>query len=123
MHMHLSGLSNSFMQFVPALEQAMVEHGYNPSDFSITRTLALNQPRYRGFCSSYSYTVTVDGRTFTVVLSGDADGGDTNFLSYFYNICLAPEEKDHPLERKLVNMFARVEHWLVEDPLNKKHSD
>jgi hypothetical protein len=84
-----AGFSPEFMRKLPALEQAMVAHGLEPSQFVISKDwatqAAVPYPFLKPFF--YDYTVFVGDENFTVT-----EPNDIRFLEYFYNRCIAPDD-------------------------------
>jgi hypothetical protein len=111
--------SAEFVKELPALEQAMTEHGIDPASFVISKDLA-SGPRlpivFRPDGNPLEYTVFVKGRSFTVT-----QPDDLSFLAYFYGLCVPAEYKDaphsaahllHAEEQKLEALIGRLEKWL-----------
>src|SRR5260370_16839700 len=86
----VGGFSAAFMRRLPALEEAMVAHGLEPSQFVISKdratpaTVPLIGPFF------YHYAVFVGEEHFTVT-----DPNDIQFLHYFYKPC-TPEHQTSP---------------------------
>ena len=111
----------AFLQRLPALERAMIDHGIDPAAFVIARNLAQSPHlpvAYQPDGNMLEYTVFVKGRSFTVT-----QPNDQAFLKYFYDLCVAQEHKDaphslaqavHSGERKLEALIGRLEKWLNE---------
>ena len=84
----VGGFSAEFMRRLPALEQAMVAHGLEPSEFVISKdraTPAATVPFIGPFF--YDYSVFVGEESFTVT-----EPNDMVFLEYFYERCIAEDE-------------------------------
>ena len=83
----VGGFSAQFMRKLPLVEQAMREHGLEPSEFVIskdyasTATIPIMGPFF------YSYSVFFGEETFTVT-----EPNDMVFLDYFYKRVLAVDE-------------------------------
>jgi hypothetical protein len=104
----------AFVKRLPALEKAMRDLGHDPSALVIARNLARSPhlPIFnRPDGNLLEYTVFVKGRSFTVT-----QANDMRFLEYFYELCVAPEQRDDPHsqseEQKLESLFGRVSRWL-----------
>jgi hypothetical protein len=86
----VGGFSPEFMRKLPALEQAMIAHGLEPSQFVISKDwatqAAVPYPFLKPFF--YDYTVFVGGENFTVT-----EPNDIRFLEYFYNRCIAADDE------------------------------
>jgi len=126
LHIRLQSASSDFdadfLKQLPALEQVMVEKGLDPSAFIIAKNSPQsNVPLFKGGDPyQYDYTIFVKGESFTVSRSGDAD-----FLRYFTQLCLAPDENNTPLpmaekmilaEHKLEAFVQKIARWLKEAP-------
>jgi hypothetical protein len=101
----VGGFSAEFMRRLPAVEQAMIAHGLEPSRFVISKDPAT--PPTVPFIGPffYAYTVFVDDESFTVT-----EPNDVRFLEYFYQRCIdadaeAPEPRQGP--PGLINRFFR----------------
>ena len=83
----VGGFTAEFMRKVPALEQAMIAHGLEPSQFVISKDRATppSVPFIGPFF--YDYTVFVGDDNFTVT-----EPNDMTFLKYFYERCIAEDE-------------------------------
>ena len=83
----VGGFSALFMRKLPLVEQAMREHGLEPSEFVIskdyasTATIPIMGPFF------YAYSVFFGEETFTVT-----EPNDMVFLDYFYKRVLAADE-------------------------------
>jgi len=111
----IGAFDESFRKRLPAVEQAMREHGIDPAAFVIDHLTRL-PIAYRPDGHPTEYTVFVKGRSFTVT-----HGNDLAFLGYFYALCVAHEHKDEPHslahavhdgEKKLQALIGRLERWL-----------
>jgi hypothetical protein len=61
----------SFLEFLPVVEKAMIDHGLNPRDFIIAKD-ATQFNSYPGLRQRFhSYTVFVRGKNFTVLQPTD----------------------------------------------------
>ena len=106
----VGGFSPEFMRRLPALEQAMIAHGLEPSEFVISKDRAT--PASVPFIGPffYDYTVFVGEENFTVT-----EPNDMVFLDYFYKRCIA-EDQEQPEEiarrsRGLIHRFLR---WMTQ---------
>ncbi len=106
----VGGFSAEFMHRLPALEQAMIVHGLEPSDFVISKDRAT--PATVPFIGPffYDYTVFVGNEHFTVT-----EPNDMVFLDYFYQRCTS---ENGPLvgetarrSRGLIHRFFR---WMTQ---------
>jgi hypothetical protein len=92
------GFSPEFMRKLPALEQAMIAHGLEPSQFVISKDwatqAAVPYPFLKPFF--YDYTVFVGGENFTVT-----EPNDIRFLEYFYNRCIAEDDETSQQAQRL----------------------
>jgi len=97
----------SFLEFLPVVEKAMIDHGLDPRDFIIAKD-ATQFNVYPGLRQRFhNYTVFVKGQNFTV-----AQPTDSAFLKYFYDRCVAPDEIAPSPEHKLQEIIGRLLHWL-----------
>jgi len=115
----IGAFDESFRKRLPAVEQAIREHGIDPAAFVIAKDdahLTRLPIAYRPDGHPTEYTVFVKGRSFTVT-----HGNDLAFLGYFYALCVAHEHKDEPHslahavhdgEKKLQALIGRLERWL-----------
>jgi hypothetical protein len=97
------------MRRLPALEQAMIAHGLEPSEFVISKDRAtpVSVPFIGPFF--YDYTVFVGGENFTVT-----EPNDMVFLDYFTKRCIAADEEqpaDTARNRGLIHRFFR---WMAQ---------
>jgi hypothetical protein len=105
----VGGFSPEFMRRLPALEQAMIAHGLEPSEFVISKDRAtpVSVPFIGPFF--YDYTVFVGGENFTVT-----EPNDMVFLDYFTKRCIAADEEqpaDTARDRGLIHRFFR---WMAQ---------
>ena len=107
----VGGFSAEFMRRLPALEQAMVAHGLEPSEFVISKDRAT--PATVPFIGPffYDYSVFVGEESFTVT-----EPNDMVFLEYFYQRCIAedeatPEQEQRPRRPGLIN---RIFRWMAQ---------
>jgi hypothetical protein len=110
--------SHEFRERLPAVEAAMEQAGLDPSDFVIARDAA-RTPRlpiaFRPTGNPVEYTVFVKGQSFSVV-----HPSDTDFLQYFYDLCVAcagdhtrlPSGAQHRPAKRPHGLLARIGRWL-----------
>ena len=110
----VGGFSPEFMRQLPDLEQAMVAHGLEPSQFVISKDPATPSaspfPLIRPFF--YNYTVFIGEENFTVT-----EPNDIRFLDYFYQRCVAEDvtAPEQPRERR-AGLISRIFRWM-EQPI------
>jgi hypothetical protein len=82
----VGGFSAEFMRKLPGVEQAMIAHGLEPSQFVISKDRATpaTVPAIGPFF--YDYTVFARDENFTVT-----EPDDIKFLEYFYQRCIAED--------------------------------
>jgi len=114
----IGAFDESFRKRLPAVEQAIREHGIDPAAFVIAKDdahLTRLPIAYRPDGHPTEYTVFVKGRSFTVT-----QPSDLAFLEYFFTLCVH-EHKDEPRslahavhdgEKKLQALIGRLERWL-----------
>jgi hypothetical protein len=106
----VGGFSAEFMRRLPALEQAMIAHGLEPSQFVISKDRATppSVPFIGPFF--YDYTVFVGDENFTVT-----EPNDIVFLDYFYQRCIA-EDDAAPAERsgRRPGLIHRLFQWMAQ---------
>ena len=107
----VGGFTAEFMRKVPALEQAMIAHGLEPSQFVISKDRATppSVPFIGPFF--YAYTVFVGDDSFTVT-----EPNDMTFLKYFYERCIAEDEATPEQEqpRRPPGLIRRIFHWMAQ---------
>src|SRR5258708_39725149 len=83
----VGGFSPELMRKLPDLEQAMIAHGLEPSEFVISKDRATppSVPFIGPFF--YDYTVFVGDESFTVT-----EPHDIKFFDYFHHRCIAEDE-------------------------------
>ncbi|OPY98854.1 hypothetical protein A5906_30275 [Bradyrhizobium sacchari] len=103
----VGGFSPQFMRKLPQVEQAMREHGLEPSEFVIskdyasTATIPLMGPFF------FSYSVFFGEETFTVT-----EPNDMVFLDYFFKrVLAAASPPDAPRRRGLIR---RLFDWMAQ---------
>ena len=97
------GFTDSFRRKLPLLENAMIAHGLDPSEFIISKDRAAPPaiPMLSPFF--YDYTVFVGDESFTVT-----EPNDEVFFDYLFKRCIA--EDDEP---ELLPTFLRAPAGLV----------
>jgi hypothetical protein len=107
----VGGFSAEFMRKLPALEQAMVAHGLEPSEFVISKDRAGPEgPWITTFF--YRYTVFIGDENFVVT-----EPNDLQFYDYFYQRCIAePEDDDVALEQRprRPGLISRIFRWMAQ---------
>ena len=110
----VGGFSAAFMRRLPALEQAMIAHGLEPSQFVISKDRATAAvPLIGPFF--YDYTVFVGDDKFTVT-----EPNDSVFLEYFFRRCIdqddvSPDElSPDDLRRRRPGLIGRIFRWMAQ---------
>lgn len=110
----VGGFSAEFMRRLPALEQAMIAHGLEPSQFVISKDRASAAvPLIGPFF--YDYTVFVGDDKFTVT-----EPNDSVFLEYFFRRCIeqddpAPDElSPDDLRQRRPGLISRIFRWMAQ---------
>ena len=106
----VGGFSAEFMRRLPALEQAMIAHGLEPSQFVISKDRATppSVPFIGPFF--YDYTVFVGEENFTVT-----EPNDVVFLDYFYQRCIAEDEDlSAEMTRRRRGLIHRFLGWMAQ---------
>ena len=106
------GFSAGFMRRLPAVEQAMIAHGLEPSQFIISKDRATppSVPFIGPFF--YAYTVFVGEESFTVT-----EPNDIRFLEYFYGRCIAEDDAPDQAQRiRRPGLISRIFRWM-EQPI------
>jgi hypothetical protein len=107
----VGGFSPEFMRRLPQLEQAMVAHGLEPSEFVISKDRASPEGPWIG-AFFYSYTVFFGDESFNVT-----EPNDLQFYDYFYQRCIAEAEDDEvPLEQRprRPGLITRLFRWMAQ---------
>ena len=105
----VGGFSAEFMHKLPDVEQAMIAHGLEPSQFVISKdratppTLPVIGPFF------YDYTVFVGGENFTVT-----EPNDIKFLDYFYQRCIAEDEPAPERRAPRPGLITRIFRWMAQ---------
>jgi hypothetical protein len=105
----VGGFSAEFMRRLPELEQAMVAHGLEPSQFVISKDRATpaTVPVIGPFF--YDYTVFAGDENFTVT-----EPDDIKFLEYFYQRCIAEDEPAQALPPRRPGLISRFFRWMTQ---------
>jgi hypothetical protein len=104
----VGGFSAAFMRKLSAVEQAMIAHGLEPSQFVISKDRATppSVPFIGPFF--YDYTVFFGDDSFTVT-----EPNDDIFLNYFLQRCIA-EEEPAPPRRARPGLISRIFRWMAQ---------
>ena len=105
----VGGFSSEFMGRLPELEQAMLAHGLEPSEFVISKDRASPEGPWIG-PFFYSYTVFFGEESFNVT-----EPNDLQFYDYFHDRCIA--EADEPaLEQRprRPGLISRLFRWMAQ---------
>jgi hypothetical protein len=108
----VGGFSGEFMRKLPMLEQAMIAHGLEPSEFVISKDSATPSATVRLIGPFfYAYTVFIGEENFTVT-----EPNDIRFLDYFYKRCIAEDEVDEDAERRSRSpgLIRRLFRWMAQ---------
>jgi hypothetical protein len=107
----VGGFSAEFMRKLPDLEQAMVAHGLEPSQFVISKDWAT--PATAPFIGPffYDYTVFIGEENFTVT-----EPNDLKFLEYFYERCIAEDRTPQAVEQRMrrPGLISRIFRWMAQ---------
>jgi hypothetical protein len=107
----VGGFSAEFMRKLPDLEQAMVAHGLEPSQFVISKDWAT--PATAPFIGPffYDYTVFIGEENFTVT-----EPNDLKFLEYFYERCIAEDGTPAAMEQRIrrPGLIHRIFRWMAQ---------
>jgi hypothetical protein len=105
----VGGFSAEFMRRLPALEQAMIAYGLEPSQFVISKDRAT--PPTVPFIGPffYDYTVFVGEESFTVT-----EPNDMVFLDYFYQRCIAEDDAAQHQRRRRPGLINRIFRWMAQ---------
>ncbi len=102
--------SPEFMRKLPQLEQAMIAHGLEPSQFVISKDRATpaTVPIIGPFF--YDYTVFAADENFTVT-----EPNDIKFLDYFYQRCIADDEAAPTQQlKRSPGLISRIFRWMMQ---------
>jgi hypothetical protein len=103
----VGAFDETFMEKLPLVEQAMVAHGLDPSDFVIAKDASLFT-NARAFGATFrDYTVFVGDKHFTIT-----QPSDIRFLEYFHERCIAPDEPAPTPHHKLADVLDKLVHWM-----------
>lgn len=105
----VGGFSAEFIRKLPGLEQAMIAHGLEPSQFVLSKDRAT--PATVPFIGPffYNYTVFVGEENFTVT-----EPNDIKFLEYFYQRCIDADEEPEPPIRRPPGLISRFFRWMTQ---------
>jgi len=106
----VGGFTAEFMRRPPELEQAMVVHGLEPSQFVISKDRATpaTVPIIGPFF--YDYTVFAADENFTVT-----EPNDIKFLEYFYQRCIADDEAVPTQQvKRSRGLISRIFRWMMQ---------
>jgi hypothetical protein len=107
----VGGFSPEFLRKLLAVEQAMIAHGLEPSQFVISKDRATppSVPFIGPFF--YDYTVFVGEEHFTVT-----EPNDIIFLEYFHQRCIAEDEISPEQERRKrrPGLIHRIFSWMAQ---------
>ena len=103
----VGGFSGEFMRKLPLVEQAMREHGLEPSQFVVSKDSASTPmiPMIGQFF--YDYTVFFGDDKFTVT-----EPNDMRFLDYFLKRVMALDEMPGPGRRD--SLIRRIFRWMAQ---------
>ena len=103
------GFSAEFVRRLPALEQAMIAHGLEPTQFVISKDRAT--PPTVPFIGPffYDYTVFVGEESFTVT-----EPNDIIFLDYFYQRCITEDEAAPEQRTRRPGLINRIFRWMAQ---------
>jgi hypothetical protein len=113
----VGGFSSEFMRRLPELEQAMVAHGLEPSQFVISKDWATpaSTPLPALLPFFFNYTVFIGEENFTVT-----EPNDIRFLDYLYQRCIAEDEGvpdegvPEPQGERRTGLISRVFRWMAQ---------
>jgi len=102
----VDGFSGEFMRKLPQVEEAMIAHGLEPSQFVISKDRAT--PATVPFAGPffYDYTVFFGDDKFTIT-----EPNDIRFLDYFYQRCVAADQ-ELPAEGARPGLIGRLVRWM-----------
>ena len=105
----VGGFSAEFIRRLPLLEQAMMAHGLQPSQFVISKDRATpaTVPIIGPFF--YDYTVFVGDENFTVT-----EPNDMVFLDYFHQRCIAEEAAAPEQAARRPGLINRIFRWMAQ---------
>jgi hypothetical protein len=104
------GFSAEFMRRLPELEQAMVAHGLEPSQFVISKDRATPATVPAIGPLFYDYTVFAGDENFTVT-----ESDDIKFLEHFHRRCIALDATTPaPQGRRRLGLISRLFSWMTQ---------
>ena len=108
----VGNFDGGFLKALPLLEEEMTQRGLDPSAFIIAKNAAQFPVPYMNLVPEigrhFDYTVFVAGESFTVTRPGDMD-----FLDYFRQCCLVPDEPEDAKQEPLID---RLKRWFMDKP-------
>ncbi|HEY5019796.1 MAG TPA: hypothetical protein VII17_02140 [Steroidobacteraceae bacterium] len=104
----VGGFSPAFTRKLPLLEQAMIAHGLDPSEFVISKDRASPTMPFLG-PFFYDNTVFVGGENFTVT-----EPNDLAFYEYFHQRCVAEDEATPARQRPRPGLISRILRWMAQ---------
>ena len=103
------GFSAEFIRRLPELEQAMVTHGLEPSQFVISKDHATPATAPVIGPVFYDYTVFAGDENFTVT-----EPDDIKFLEYFYRRIARNATTPAPQGRRRRGLISRLLSWMTQ---------
>jgi hypothetical protein len=105
----VGGFTAEFMRRLPQLDQAMVAHGLEPSQFVISKDRATpaTVPVIGPFF--YDYTVFAGDENFTVT-----EPDDIKCPEYFYQRCIAEDEPAQAPPKRSGGLISRIFRWMAQ---------
>jgi hypothetical protein len=98
------------MRRLPELEQAMVAHGLEPSQFVISKDRATPATVPAIGPLFYDYTVFAGDENFTVT-----ESDDIKFLEHFHRRCIAQDATTPaPQGRRRLGLISRLFSWMTQ---------
>lgn len=102
----VGGFSAEFMRKLPLVEEAMREHGLEPSQFVISKDTATTPTAPVIGPFFYDYTVFFGDDKFTVT-----EPNDMGFLDHFFDRVVAADE---PPPRRSPGLLRRLFRWMAQ---------
>ena len=104
----IGGFSPAFLRKLPQLEQTMIAHGLDPSEFVISKDRASPTMPFLG-PFFYDYTVFVGEENFTVT-----EPNDLAFHEYFHQRCVADDERVPAQPPRRPGLIGRIFRWMAQ---------
>ena len=104
----IGGFSPAFLRKLPQLEQTMIAHGLDPSEFVISKDRASPTMPFLG-PFFYDYTVFVGEENFTVT-----EPNDLAFHEYFHQRCFADDERVPAQPPRRPGLIGRIFRWMAQ---------